>query len=43
VAAPGFQTYTTQNVILNVAQTRSVDAPLKVGGGSQTVTVQQSA
>ncbi|MDX6458684.1 MAG: hypothetical protein QOE55_2381 [Acidobacteriaceae bacterium] len=42
-AAPGFQSYTAQNVILNVAQTRSVDAPLKVGGGSQTVTVQQSA
>jgi hypothetical protein len=43
VAAPGFQTYTAQNVILNVAQTRSVDVPLKVGGASQTVTVQQSA
>lgn len=43
VTAAGFQTYTAQNVILNVAQTRSVDAPLKVGGASQTVTVQQSA
>jgi hypothetical protein len=43
VAAAGFQNYSAQNVILNVAQTRSVDAPLKVGGGSQTVTVQQSA
>ncbi|HEY3990892.1 MAG TPA: TonB-dependent receptor [Acidobacteriaceae bacterium] len=43
VAASGFQTYTAENVVLNVAQTRSVDAPLKVGGASQTVTVQQSA
>jgi hypothetical protein len=43
VAAPGFQSYTAQNVILNVAQTRSVDAPLKLGGASQTVTVQQSS
>src|SRR6202035_2668528 len=43
VTAPGFQTYTAENVILNVAQTRSVDAPLKVGGASQTVTVQQSS
>jgi hypothetical protein len=43
VTASGFQTYTAQNVILNVAQTRSVDPQLKVGGGSQTVTVQESA
>ncbi|HEY2468896.1 MAG TPA: TonB-dependent receptor, partial [Terracidiphilus sp.] len=43
VTAPGFQTYTAQNVIVNVAQTLSVDAPLKVGGASQTVTVQQSS
>ena len=31
VTAAGFQTYTAQNVILNVAQTRSVDAPLTLG------------
>jgi Carboxypeptidase regulatory-like domain/TonB-dependent Receptor Plug Domain/TonB dependent receptor len=43
VAAGGFQTYSAQDVILNVAQTRSVDASLKVGGGTETVTVQQSA
>jgi hypothetical protein len=38
----GFQTYAAQNVTLNVAQTLSVDAILKPGGGAQTVTVQQS-
>jgi hypothetical protein len=43
VTAPGFQTYTAEGVVLNVAQTGSVDAPLKVGGASQTVTVQQSS
>jgi Carboxypeptidase regulatory-like domain/TonB-dependent Receptor Plug Domain len=43
ITAPGFQTYTAQGVVLNVAQTGSVDAPLKVGGASQTVTVQQSS
>ncbi|HZD76204.1 MAG TPA: carboxypeptidase-like regulatory domain-containing protein, partial [Acidobacteriaceae bacterium] len=43
VSAAGFEMYTAQNVVLNVAQTRSVNAPLKVGGASQTVTVQQSA
>jgi hypothetical protein len=40
VTAPGFQTYTAKDVPLNVAQTRSVDAQLKAGGGSETVTVQ---
>jgi hypothetical protein len=43
VAASGFQTYSAQNVVLNVAQTRTVDAKLNVGAGTQTVTVQQSA
>ena len=43
VTVAGFQTYTAQNVVLNVAQTRSVDATLKLGGGTQTITVQQSA
>ena len=31
VTAPGFQTYAAENVTLNVAQTRSVDATLKPG------------
>jgi Carboxypeptidase regulatory-like domain/TonB-dependent Receptor Plug Domain len=43
VSASGFQTYSAQNVVMNVAQTRTVDARLKVGAGTQTVTVQQSA
>ncbi|MHB1674240.1 MAG: outer membrane beta-barrel protein [Acidobacteriaceae bacterium] len=43
VTAPGFQTYTAQNVILFVAQTRSVNAKLKPGSTSQTVTVRQNA
>jgi Carboxypeptidase regulatory-like domain/TonB-dependent Receptor Plug Domain len=42
VTFAGFQAYTAQNVNLNVAQTLSVDAVLKPGGGTQTVTVQQS-
>jgi hypothetical protein len=42
VTAPGFQTYTAKDVTLNVAQTRSVDTQLTVGGGSQTVTVQEN-
>ena len=42
VTDAGFQTYAAEHVVLNVAQTRSVDATLKPGGGSQTVTVQQS-
>jgi hypothetical protein len=40
VTAPGFQSYSATDVTLNVAQTRSVDIQLTVGGGSQTVTVQ---
>lgn len=43
VSASGFQTYSAQNVVMNVAQTRTVDARLNVGAGTQTVTVQQSA
>src|SRR6202453_2508913 len=42
VTDPGFQTSTAKDVTLNVAQTRSVDTQLKVGGGTQTVTVQTS-
>ena len=43
VTAPGFQTYAAQNVVLFVAQTRSVNANLKPGATSQTVTVSQNA
>ena len=43
VTASGFQTYTAQNVVLFVAQTRSVNAKLKPGSTSQTVTVSQNA
>jgi hypothetical protein len=43
VSASGFQTYSAQNVVLNVAQTRTVDAKLNVGAGTQTITVQQNA
>lgn len=43
VTAPGFQTYTAQDVTLFVAQTRTVNARLKPGSTSQTVTVSQNA
>ncbi len=43
VTASGFQTYTAQNVTLFVAQTRTVNATLKPGSTSQTVTVSQVA
>ena len=43
VTAAGFQTYAIQNVTLFVAQSRSVNAVLKPGSVSQTVTVQESA
>ena len=43
VTANGFETYAAQSVTLNVAQTRSVNASLKPGEVSQTVTVQQNA
>jgi hypothetical protein len=43
VTAAGFQTYTAQDVTLFVAQTRSVNAKLKPGSTSQTVTVSQNA
>ena len=43
VTASGFQTYAAQNVTLFVAQTRTVNATLKPGSTSQTVTVSQVA
>jgi hypothetical protein len=43
VTAKGFQSFAAQNVTLFVAQKRSVDAVLKPGEVSETVTVQQNA
>lgn len=43
ITAPGFQTYQATDLTLFVAQTRTVNASLKPGAVSQTVTVQQSA
>src|ERR1700677_2348590 len=40
VTANGFQTYAAENVTLFVSQSRSVNATLKPGSVSQTVTVQ---
>jgi hypothetical protein len=42
VASPGFETFSDHNVILNVAQTRTVSAVLKVGSESQVVEVEDS-
>ena len=42
VTAPGFKTFSAQDVTVYVAQTRSVDAKLETGAVSQTVNVQQS-
>jgi Carboxypeptidase regulatory-like domain/TonB-dependent Receptor Plug Domain len=39
----GFKTYTAQSVILNVAQTRSLDVKLEAGSLSETITVQQNS
>jgi hypothetical protein len=43
VAMPSFETFSDQNVVLNVAQTRTVNAQLHVGSESQTVTVEDNA
>ena len=39
IADPNFETFSDHNVILNVAQKRTVNAELKAGSQSQTVTV----
>jgi hypothetical protein len=39
IADPNFETFSEHNVILNVAQKRTVNAELKAGSQSQTVTV----
>lgn len=43
VTATAFQTYAAQDVVLNVAQTISVNATLQTGSVTQTVTVRQNA
>ncbi len=42
VSDPHFETYFVHNVVLNVAQKRTVNAQLKVGSENQTVTVQDN-
>ncbi|MBW4037854.1 MAG: TonB-dependent receptor [Acidobacteria bacterium] len=43
ITAPGFQVSSNLNVILNVAQTRTQNAQLRVGSENQTVTVEENA
>ncbi len=40
ISTPNFETFSDHNVVLNVAQTRTVDAQLHVGSEGQTVTVE---
>jgi hypothetical protein len=42
ISDPNFQTYSDHNVILNVAQRRTINAQLKVGSQSETVQVEDS-
>jgi len=42
VSDPSFENFSDRNVVLNVAQKRTVNAQLKVGGQSQTVTVEDN-
>ena len=42
ISNPSFENFTDRNVVLNVAQKRTVNAQLKVGGQSQTVTVEDN-
>ena len=42
VSDPSFENFADRNVVLNVAQKRTVNAQLKVGGQSQTVTVEDN-
>ncbi len=43
VTVPKFETSSSQNVVLNVAQIRTLNAELHVGSENQTVTVQENA
>ena len=42
VTASGFETFAAKDVVLNVAQKRTVNAQLKVGSASQTVIVEEN-
>jgi hypothetical protein len=42
VSAPSFEKFSDRDVVLNVAQKRTVNAQLKVGSQSQTVTVEDN-
>ncbi|MGI8772835.1 MAG: carboxypeptidase regulatory-like domain-containing protein [Acidobacteriaceae bacterium] len=42
VSAPNFKQFTTQNIVVNVATTNTVNAQLQVGSQAQEVTVQDS-
>jgi hypothetical protein len=42
VTGPNFSTVSVRNIVLNVAQKRTVDAQLKIGSQSQTVTVEEN-
>ena len=42
IAAPGFTTVTQNDVVLNVAQQRAINAQLKPGSATQTVLVQEN-
>src|SRR5579884_2220823 len=43
VKAPGFKTYTSSNVVLNVAQKRTLDVSLQTGQITETVNVTETA
>jgi hypothetical protein len=42
IKQPGFQTYSASNVVLNVAQSRTLDAHLKTGEVTEVVKVEES-
>ncbi len=42
ITAEGFQTFTADNIVINVHDRRTLDANLLVGGTSNTVTVQEA-
>jgi hypothetical protein len=42
ISDPSFEKFSDRNVVLNVAQKRTINAQLKVGGQNQTVTVEDN-
>jgi hypothetical protein len=42
ISDPSFEKFSDRNVVLNVAQKRTVNAQLKIGGQNQTVTVEDN-